>query len=170
MKYWSIIICLQTFGLFAQEKTRLAFEESKSLGLNGCVYSGIGYSFKYFNSSRVGYQVTGGAAYSPDKFGICLSFSPTLHIRFNNKKNGFSSIKIGAQAIVKNKVSNLSEGLWLLAGFGVERHFFLRESFAITLATHHLPVDLDGLENGTYSIKIQQPNGIEAVQLVKMRD
>lgn len=40
----------------------------------------------------------------------------------------------------------------------------------LTLATHHLPVDLDGLENGTYSIKIQQPNGIEAVQLVKMRD
>lgn len=40
----------------------------------------------------------------------------------------------------------------------------------LTLATHHIPMELDGLENGTYSVKIQQPNGIESVQLIKMRN
>ncbi|PHR46378.1 MAG: hypothetical protein COA32_11020 [Fluviicola sp.] len=40
----------------------------------------------------------------------------------------------------------------------------------LTLATHHIPMELDGLENGTYSVKIQQPNGVESVQLIKMRN
>lgn len=40
----------------------------------------------------------------------------------------------------------------------------------LTLATHHIPMELDGLENGTYSLKIQQPKGIESVQLIKMRN
>ncbi|MEX2483701.1 MAG: DUF1501 domain-containing protein [Brumimicrobium sp.] len=40
----------------------------------------------------------------------------------------------------------------------------------LTLATHHIPLEVDELKKGTYSIKIQQQSGVESVQMIKMRN